>query len=148
MSKIDMMAIKVKVAKAGFGLFGSDELYMFEQLENLFIEGMAMGYDLLAPRCEAAEKIVVQLTADHNSTPNYVKGFDMAQDHFHDFPNSAIRKPSAPAKDLTKGSPIFPIAKVVVSDNKITKAEMCAPGLPDGEHLLYPVLVGADGVPL
>lgn len=143
-----MMAIKVKVATAGFGLFGSGELYMFEQLEKLFIEGMAVGCDLLAQRCEAAEKIIVQLTADHNSTPNYVKGFDMAQNHFHDFPSSAIRKTGAPAKDLTEGNPIFPIAKVVVADNKITTAEMCAPGLPDGEHLLYPVLVNADGVPL
>lgn len=146
MSKIDIMAIKAKVIAAGLGLFGSDEAHMLQRLEDLMLQGMVMGYDLLAERCEKAEQTITMLTADHNSTPNYLRGFDMAQRHFQDFPNTPIRK--ATPQDLTHGTAIFPIARVVVDGDKITEATMCAPGLPDGEHLLYPVLVGQQGVPL
>lgn len=146
MSKIDIMAIKAKVIIAGLGLFGSDEAYMLQRLEDLMLQGMVMGYDLLAERCEKAEQTITMLTADHNSTPNYLRGFEMAQHHFQDFPDTPIRKPTP--KDLTQGTAIFPIARVVVAGDKITEATMCAPGLPDGEHLLYPVLVEAAGVPV
>lgn len=36
-------------------------------------------------RCHRADHIILLLTADHNSGPNYVKGFDMAQEYFQDF---------------------------------------------------------------
>lgn len=146
MSKLDIMAVKAEVIGAGLGLFGSDEAYMLQRLEVLMLEGVVMGYDLLAERCEKAEQAITMLTADHNSTPNYVRGFEMAQRHFQEFPNTPIRK--ATPKDLTHGTAVFPIATVKVLDGKITESTLCAPGLPDGEHLLYPVLVGPDGVPL
>lgn len=141
-----MLEIKAKVIGAGLGLAAEDELNLLRRLEGLLFEGIGMGYDLMAARCEAAETIIAKLTMDHNTTPNYVQGFDLAQRHFSAFPGSPIRK--APAKDLAQGGAIFPIARVVVTGDKITEATMCVPGLPDGEHLLYPVLVGADAVPV
>ena len=44
----------------------------------------------LAARCESAEQCMVSLTADHHSTPNYVRGFEMAGDHFHKYPMPAL----------------------------------------------------------
>jgi len=139
MKKIDMLEIKTKVICAGLGLAAESELNMLRRLEDLMIDGIAMGYDFLAQHCEAAEQIIAKLTMDHNSTPNYVPGFDAAQRHFAEFPNNPIR--TGKASELIDDSPIFPIARVVMDDGNITESTMCAPGLPDGEHLLYPVLV-------
>jgi len=139
MKKINMLEIKSKVICAGLGLAAESELNMLRRLEELMIDGIAMGYDFLASRCESAEEIIATLTMDHNSTPNYVQGFDAAQRHFGEFPNSPIR--TGKASELIGDSTIFPIARVVVAGDKITEAAMCAPGLPDGEHLLYPVLI-------
>ena len=36
-------------------------------------------------RIDRADSIILRLTMDHNSTPNYVAGFDAAQSYFHDF---------------------------------------------------------------
>jgi hypothetical protein len=47
------------------------------------------GPDNLIERLEQAETIIAWLTMDHNSGPNYVKGFDMAQEHFAKYPQSA-----------------------------------------------------------
>jgi predicted DCC family thiol-disulfide oxidoreductase YuxK len=41
--------------------------------------------DELEKRLERADKIILMLTADHNTGPNYVKGFDMARDYFQDY---------------------------------------------------------------
>jgi hypothetical protein len=46
----------------------------------------APQYLSLAERCAAAELIIIRLTMDHNSTPNYVKGFELAQAHFAQYP--------------------------------------------------------------
>jgi hypothetical protein len=146
MKKIDMLEIKAKVIGAGLGLAAEDELSMLQRLEALLIDGITIGYDLMASRCEAAEQIIARLTMDHNNTPNYVQGFALAQKHFRDFPNGPVRNPTK--ADLTQGEAIFPIVRVVVNGDKIAEATMCAPGLPDGEHLLYPVLVDARAVPL
>lgn len=43
----------------------------------------------LRARCEAAEQCMVMLTADHNTGPHYVKGFDMAGEHFAKYPTGA-----------------------------------------------------------
>jgi hypothetical protein len=40
---------------------------------------------------------------------------------------------------------IAPIAKIIVRDDKIESASMYAPGLPDGEHDLFPVPVDSRG---
>jgi len=144
--KLNSLEIKATVIRAGLGLFGPDESYMLDQLEKTLFAGIVMGYDLLAARCEAAESIIAKLTMDNNSTPNYVQGFDLAQRHFSEFPDSPVRKPAQ--SELIDGTAIFPIVNVDVSDGKITKATMFAPGLPDGAHLLYPVLVDANGVPI
>ena len=45
--------------------------------------------DALAERCDAAEQCVLMLTADHNTGPHYVRGFDMANRHFAKYPNQA-----------------------------------------------------------
>lgn len=146
MKKIDILSLKAKVIVAGFGIAAEDELNLLRRLEALLFDGIGIGYSLMAERCEAAEIIIATLTMDHNSTPNYVRGFEMAREHFANFPNSP--KPNPVMDDLTHGSPIFPIVRIVVKGNKIDIAEMCAPGLPDGEHLLYPVLVDANAVPI
>jgi hypothetical protein len=33
-------------------------------------------------RIAEADRIILTLTEDHNNTPNYVRGFDMAQEYF------------------------------------------------------------------
>jgi len=38
-------------------------------------------------RIHRADHIILLLTADHNTGKNYVKGFDMAQEYFQDFPH-------------------------------------------------------------
>jgi hypothetical protein len=45
--------------------------------------------EALNERIESAERCMAMLTADHNSTPNYLRGFDMAGDHFAKYPLSA-----------------------------------------------------------
>lgn len=42
-------------------------------------------------RCEKAESIILLLTADHNTGPYYVKGFEAARQHFSDYPESGLR---------------------------------------------------------
>jgi hypothetical protein len=41
---------------------------------------------LLRERVERADKIILLLTADHNTGANYVKGFEEAQEYFQDYP--------------------------------------------------------------
>jgi arginase family enzyme len=42
--------------------------------------------EALLQRIARAEAVIVMLTADHNTSPNYVRGFDMARDYFQDYP--------------------------------------------------------------
>lgn len=44
---------------------------------------------VLRERIESAERCMLMLTADHNSGPHYVRGFDMAHQHFAKYPNPA-----------------------------------------------------------
>lgn len=39
-------------------------------------------------RLAEAERIILQLTMDHNSSPNYVRGFDMAHAYFSKYSDS------------------------------------------------------------
>ncbi len=82
MKKLDALEIKTKVIAAGFGLAAETELNMLRRLEDLMLDGIVMGFELLAERVRRADACIAMLTADHNATPNYVKGFDMAQDYF------------------------------------------------------------------
>jgi len=47
-------------------------------------------------RLEEAERIIFWLTADHNSGPNYVKGFDMAREYFAKYPSTPDRATHSP----------------------------------------------------
>lgn len=38
-------------------------------------------------RIHEAEQVILRLTMDHNSTPNYVQGFEMARDYFAKYGN-------------------------------------------------------------
>jgi hypothetical protein len=50
-----------------------------------------------------------------------------------------------PASD--DAHPIWPIAKLTIKDGLCVRAGLYAPGLPDGEHNVYPLPVNADAVP-
>lgn len=99
MNKLNVADIKTKVIAAGFGLAAESEADMLRRLEDLLLDGIAMGRDVMAQRCEAAEQIIAKLTMDHNTTPNYLEGLAMAQKHFADWPNSAIRTESHTTSD-------------------------------------------------
>ena len=43
----------------------------------------------LEERCENAERIILLLTADHNTGETYQKGFEAAREHFADYPHKA-----------------------------------------------------------
>jgi len=48
---------------------------------------MEREFEKYKARCRRADQIILMLTADHNTGQHYVKGFDMAQEYFQDFPN-------------------------------------------------------------
>jgi hypothetical protein len=61
-----------------------NEVALSNEIEKLNIVLMDCAITMTAQkkRIELADRVILTLTMDHNSTPNYVRGFEMARDYF------------------------------------------------------------------